>query len=91
LIDLTPTFCEWEREDGSRCPDKTTCQVVIIPLERVEMVWYYCDEHGGHGPNTCRLEERSEAGDPNMENAIVCSSGDWDTIEDAASRYKAIV
>ncbi len=90
MIDLTPTFCEWELEDGSRCPNKTTCQVVIIPLERVETVWYYCDEHGGCGPNTCRLEERSE-GDPNMEYAVVCNSGDWDTIEDAASRYKAIV
>ncbi len=90
MIDLTPTFCEWEREDGSRCPDKTTCQVVIIPLERVEMVRYYCDEHGGHGPNTCRLEERSEGSDPNMEYAVVYSSGDGYTFEDAASRYKAI-
>ena len=63
---------------------------MIIPLERVETVWYYCDEHGGRGPNTCRLEERSEGSDPNMQNAVVYSSGDWDTIEDAASRYIAI-
>ncbi len=57
----------------------------------METVWYYCDENGGCGPSTCRLEERSEGSDPNMENAVVYSSGDWDTIEDAASRYKAVV
>ncbi len=90
MIDLTPTYCEWELEDEGRCSNKTTCQVVIIPLQRVETVWYYCDEHGGCGPNTCRLEDRSEGSDPNMENAVVYSSGDWDTFEDATSRYQAI-
>ena len=72
-MDLTPTFCEWEREDGSRCPDKSTCQVVFIALEKVETVWYYCDEHGGRGPSTCRLEERSEISYPNMEKTDVSS------------------
>ena len=90
MIDLTPTFCEWEREDGSRCHDKTTCQVVIIPLERVETVWYYCDEHGGRGPSTCRLEERSEGSEPNKENAVFYDSGGRDTFEDAARESKAV-
>ncbi len=90
MIDLTPTFCEWELEDGSRCLNKTTCQVVIIPLKNVETVWYYCDEHGGRGPNTCRLEERSVGSDPNLEDVVVYSTEGRALSEDAASSDKAI-
>ncbi len=62
---------------------------MIIALERVEMVRYYCDELGGRGPNTCRLEERSS--DPNLEDVAVYNSEGWALSEDPASSDKAVV